>query len=201
MKMNGSIEKMLKDVVKGASAARPELQCAHFEGGSIVVTDSHRLVRVSGLAPKGLKMDLNLADFSFPKINYPDTRRLIPQTFRTAFRIDKHEAIKLLPALKAMCRDYNSVVQLVVVDTRLGISQVDKKSGNTQTISLKVEDLEGETQTISCNPIYLYEALDALAKFPDKRIRWIEMKINSDLTPFLLCIKNIEYLLTPVKVF
>lgn len=201
MKMNGSIEKMLKDVVKGAGTARPVLQCAHFENGAVVVTDSHRLVRVSDQAPKDLMADLNLVDFSFPKVNYPETNRLIPEKFKTTFKLNKYEVVKMLPALRAMYQDYRSTVKLEVNDSQLKISQVDRQTGNAQTLTLAIEEFIGEENHVSCNPIYLYEALNALAKFPDKRTRWIEVKLNSDLTPFLLCFRNIEYLLTPVKVF
>lgn len=199
--MNGSVEKMLKDVVKGAGSTRPELQCAHFENGVVVVTDSHRLVRINGLVPTDLKMDLNLVDFSFPKVNYPRTDYLIPRDFGTTFRLSKYEVIKMLPALKAMNQGLVRVVKLVVNAAKLRIIRVDKETGNTQTLSLVVEGFKGKEKEISCDPQYLYEALSALAKFPDTRVRWIEIKVNSDLTPFLLCIRNIEYLLVPMKVF
>ncbi|PTM21764.1 hypothetical protein DA798_08595 [Lactobacillus sp. PFC-70] len=201
MKMNGSVEKMLKDVVKGAGSARPELQCVHFENGAVVVIDSHRLVRVNKLAPKDLKLDINLVDFSFPKVNYPKTDHLISEVFKTTFKLNKYEVIKILPALKAMYQDFMSNVQLSMDGTRLKISNMDKQSGNEQTISLVVEGFSGNEKKLSCNPLYLYEALSALAKFPDTRVRWIEMKVNSELTPFLLSIRNIDYLLTPVRVF
>lgn len=201
MKMNGSVEKMLKDVVKGAGSARPELQCAHFENGAVVVTDSHRLIRINKLAPKDLKLDINLVDFSSPKVNYPQTDQLIPKTFETTFKLNKYEVVKMLPALRAMNRGLMRAVKLVIDGSRLQISQVDKETGNAQTLSLVVEGFKGKKKEISCDPQYLYEALSALAKFPDTRVRWIEVKINSDLTPFLLSIRNIECLLVPVKVF
>ncbi|AYM03603.1 hypothetical protein D8911_11640 [Levilactobacillus brevis] len=204
MKMNSDIEKMLKDVVKRVSAARPPLQCVHFENGNAVVTDSHRLVKVKDIAPKDLNLDLNLADFSFPDIDYPNTDRLIPKEFTTKLTLAKADVVAMLPSLKAMATEYfgkRRVVKLNVSEENFKVSRTDSSTQSVQTVDFTPSRFSGEVIELSCDARYLADAFEALTKIKDTRIQTFELKINTDLTPFLISTVNIDYLLTPVRVF
>lgn len=204
MKMNSDIEKMLKDVVKRVPASRPLLQCVHFENGDAVVTDSHRLIKVKDIAPKDLKLDLNLADFSFPDVEYPDTNRLIPSSFSTTLVLDKLRVVEMLPYLKAMAKGYSDkrrIIRLETSDTNLRISRSDRKSQGSQVLNIKPRRASGSAVGISCDSQFLAEALEALTNIKDTRILTLTMKFNSKLTPFLISAGNVDYLVTPVKAF
>ncbi|WP_203640043.1 hypothetical protein [Levilactobacillus wangkuiensis] len=204
MKMNSDIEKMLKDVVKRVSATRPPLQCVHFENGDAIVTDSHRLIKVKGLAPKDLKIDLNLADFSFPDINYPDTERLIPKEFTTKLILAKVNVVSMLPSLRAMAKEYfgaQRVVRLKVSEESFEVSRTISSSQSVQTVDFKPSGFSGDQIELSCDARYLADAFEALTKIKDTRNLTLEVKINTALTPFLISTGNIDYLLTPVRTF
>lgn len=204
MKMNSDIEKMLKDVVKRVSASRPSLQCVHFENGDAIVTDSHRLIKVKGLAPKDLKLDLNLADFSFPDISYPDTDRLISKEFLTSISLTKADIIELLPALKAMANNSYSIQPIINLDIsgdNFKIYRTDKRTQSMQSVSLKLGKFSGEDISMSCDGRFLADAFEALTRIKDTRVLNFEMKFNTPLQPFLISAGNIDYLITPVRVF
>ncbi|KRL95543.1 hypothetical protein ACUIJQ_08385 [Levilactobacillus hammesii] len=204
MKMNSDIEKMLKNVVKRVTDSRPPLQCVHFENGNAVVTDSHRLIKVKGVAPKDLKLDLNLADFSFPDINYPDTDRLMPKEFATKLTLTKDNVVAMLPSLKAMATEYfgkQRVVKLGISEECFKVSRTSLGAQSVQTVDFKPTDFSGEPIELSCDARYLADAFEDLTKIKDTRNRTLELKINTDLAPFLISTGNIDYLLTPVRVF
>lgn len=187
MKMNGDIEKMLKNVVKRVGDTRPVLQCVHFENGDAVVTDSHRLIKVKGLAPKELKLDLNLADFSFPDVNYPDVDRLIPKEFTTNLTLTQSNVVAMLPSLKAMAMEYfgeQRVVKLGISEENFKVSRTNSKTQSVQTVDFKPSDFFGEPIELSCDARYLANAFEDLTKIKDTRNRTLELKINTDLAPF-----------------
>jgi len=204
MKMNSDIEKMLKDVVKRVSAARPVLQCVHFENGNAIVTDSHRLIKVKGLAPKDLKLDLNLADFSFPDISYPDTDRLIPKEFTTQLVLTKTNVVAMLPSLKAMAKSYfgsRRVVNLEVFEKHFKVSRTDSSTQSVQAVAFTPSGFSGDPIELSCDARFLADAFEALTSIKDTRIMTLEMKVNTATAPFLISAGNIDYLLTPVRTF
>lgn len=203
MKMNSDIEKMLKDVVKRVPASRPSLQCVHFEGGDAFVTDSHRLIKVKGIAPTDLKLNLNLAEFSFPDVKYPDTSRLIPSSFSTTLVLDKLKVVEMIPYLKAMAKgsEERRVIKLEISDTNLKISRSDRKSQGNQVLNVKPRRVSGDAIGLSCDPRFLADAFEALTGIKDTRILTLTMKFNSELAPFLISAGNVDYLVTPVRAF
>ena len=203
MRMNSDIEKMLKDVVKRVPASRPSLQCVHFEGGDAVVTDSHRLIKVKGIAPTGLKLNLNLAEFSFPDVEYPDTSRLIPSSFPTTLVLDKLKVVEMLPYLKAMAKgsEERRIIKLEISDTNLKISRSDRRSQGNQVLNVKPRRVSGNAIKISCDSQFLADAFEALTSIKDTRILTLTMRFNSKLVPFLICAGAVDYLVTPVRTF
>lgn len=198
MKMNSDVERMLKNVVKSVSDTRPVLKCAHFENGNTYVTDSHRLIRVRNSVPKGINLDIDLSDFSFPDVNYPSVDRLIAKKFLTNIRVTKSFVKTALPAIKSMRPGYNAIIEIKVNEEHLSITRKSLDTGINQSLEIGVDYFEGEPLTLSCSPNYLSEALTSMVQFEDPSL---QIGFNTPLQPFIITNSNVDYLLTPVRVF
>lgn len=198
--MNSDVELAFKTIIKHVSATRPLSQCVHFENGDAVVTDAHRMIRVRDMAPKGLVLDLNLADFSFPDgFNYPDTGRLMPKKFITEFDMSIPILVGILPTIKAIMPYRDDHIDLIISESQLAIEAESMVGNVSQKITMDTHNFKGEDLSISCNYRYLLDAIKALTsgnKFGD-----VHFGFNTVLQPFVLTRSNVDYLITPVRVF
>ncbi|MDN7145301.1 hypothetical protein QS460_05095 [Liquorilactobacillus mali] len=201
MRMNTGIEKSLKNIIKNVDGTRPILECAHFENGNIIATDSHQLIRWRDAAPKNLKMNLNLTNFSFEAEHvYPDISRLIPEKFGMQFGIPVRELLELIPLLKSVKNSEGSPTKMEVSNNVATFtSRLSTISDIEQKFSIKVENFEGEQIDINFNNQYLLNALLSIKDI--KRFGNVQFKIVAPLIPFLIVYENMDYLITPVRVF
>ncbi|WP_460730445.1 hypothetical protein, partial [Nocardia heshunensis] len=104
-------------------------------------------------------------------------------------------------AMTKVNSDFKKVVKLEVSEMNFKISCSETSTGISQMIDLEPKEFSGAEISLSCNSQYLVDALEALTSMKDIKFVNMEVKINSGLTPFLISAGNIDYLLTPVKVF
>ncbi|MFT8406133.1 hypothetical protein [Liquorilactobacillus nagelii] len=201
MKINTGVEKCLKNVIKNVGEARPVLQCAHFEGGNIIVTDSHQLVRFRNAAPENLSFNLNLTDFTFNDDIYPETDRLIPTKFATEFEISANKVIDLIPFLKSLPKSFINYTKMSVSENKIVLeNEVLNGSNIGQRLSINIENFSGKETNICFKSELLVNALESVKEL--KEFGSVEFKLQeSTLSPFLLIYKNMDYLLTPVRTF
>ncbi|MCI1632977.1 MAG: hypothetical protein LKI22_03365 [Liquorilactobacillus nagelii] len=199
MKINAGIEKCLKNVIKNAEEELPILQCVHFEGGNIIATDSHQLVRFRNAAPKNLNFNLNLTNFTFCDAIYPDTERLIPTKFATEFEISAEKVIDLIPFLKSLPKNFINCTKMSVSKEKVVLeSEVLNGSDIGQRLSINIENFSGKETNICFKSELLVNALESVKEL--KQFGNVQFKLQeSKLMPFLLVYKNMDYLLTPVR--
>ncbi|KRM06995.1 hypothetical protein FC89_GL000304 [Liquorilactobacillus ghanensis DSM 18630] len=201
MRLNTGIEKGLKNVIKNVGEARPILQCAHFENGNVVATDSHQLIRFRNIAPKDLSFNLNLTNFYFDDGNYPEIDELIPTKFATKFEININKAVELIPLLKSLPNDFINCTKMSVDNSKMILENEVLDSTNiNQKLNVDIENFSGEEMSIKFNSKWLVNALESIKEI--KKFGNVEFKLQeSMLKPFLLVYENLDYLITPMRTF
>ncbi|MDN7062847.1 hypothetical protein FIV11_14135 [Lactiplantibacillus plantarum] len=199
MKMNSDVERGFKNIIKGVSDARPVLQCVHFEKGCAIATDSHRAFRVRKLVPEELALDLNLAKFTFPKVNYPNMDAFFNREPLTKFEMTVPLLRDALPAIKALIPGFSDVINLEIKDDSLMIRVESNKRYMNQTLQLGLTNFEGENLKMSCKHKYLLNGIQAITggDFYGN----VQFKFGTNLQPFVITRDNLDYLITPVRVF
>lgn len=195
--MNSDIERAFKNIIKGVGDTRPVLQCVHFEDGNATATDTHRAFRVRSIVPKELVMDLNLAEFTFPEVNYPSMDAFFNRNPLTEFDMTVPLLRNVLPTIKTMIPGFRDAIMLEITEDALTF-----KSASTymnQKIQLSIDDFEGKRLKIACSHKYLVDAIQAVTS--GKFYGQVHFKLGTDLQPFLLTHDNLDYLITPVRVF
>ncbi len=201
MRMNTGIEKSLKNIIKNVGGTRPMLECAHFENGNIIATDSHQLVRWREAAPKDLKMNLNLTNFSFETEHaYPDISNLIPKKFGMQFEIGVGNLLELIPLLKSVKNCETNPTKMEVVDNVATFAtKISMTSDVKQEVSIEVENFEGERIDINFKNEYLLNALTSIKDI--RKFGNVRFGIVAPLRPFLIVYENMDYLITPIRVY
>ncbi|MFT9003757.1 MAG: hypothetical protein ABF991_03515 [Liquorilactobacillus hordei] len=199
--MNTGIEKGLKNIIKNVGDARPILQCAHFENGNVVATDSHQLVRYRDVAPKDLNINLNLTNFSFADDHvYPDTDRLIPTNFGMKFEVSVGKVLEILPLLKGLRNSGNSPTSMKIKD---GVAELTTElfssAGITQEINVEIQNFAGKPIDICFNSEYLLNALENIKEI--RKFGNVEFKIVAPLNPFLIVYEKMDYMITPMRTY
>lgn len=201
MRINAGIEKCLKNIIKNVSPTRPILQCAHFENGNIIATDSHQLVRFRDAVPEKLSFNLNLTNFRFDDGIYPDTGELIPQNFATEFEISAEKAVELIPLVKALPKEFENVIKMSANEEKV-ILETEMLDGSNikQKLSINVEKFSGRKQSMCFKSSLLVNTLESVKEL--KEFGNVKFKLQgSPLRPFLMVYKNMDYLLTQVRTF
>jgi len=199
--MNSDLERAFKVIIKSVGSTRPILQCVHFEDGVATATDSHRMIRVKDMVPQGLNFNLNLADFSFEEGNYPEVNQLVPTEFTAEFTIKASNLLSALPVIKVLDLGVNrqSIISISVDSDKVTLSSNSGILRSTQSISLAIDDFEGEPIELYCATKYFADAITAVCT--GQSFELIHFGFVNKLRPFVLSRNKMDYLLTPVRVF
>ncbi|WP_225425250.1 hypothetical protein [Lactiplantibacillus mudanjiangensis] len=200
--MNSDLERAFKVIIKSVSLTRPILQCVHFEDGVATATDSHRMIRVKDMVPKGLNFNLNLADFSFEEGNYPEeVNNLIPTEFAAGFTVRASDLLSALPIIKVLDLGVNrqAIICISVDSNKVTLSSNSGILRSTQSISLAIDDFKGEPIELYCATKYFADAITAVCT--GHKFELIHFGFVSKLRPFVLSRDKMDYLLTPVRIF
>ena len=204
---NGQLERAFKNIAKTAGEGRPSLQCLHVDkAGYAVVTDSHRLLRISNykdLEDDTTEYNLNLLTFQLCNdLNYPETDRLIPTTFKFDWSFN-HDVITTLATFFKpfkVKKDYDneSLVTITYNERRVTFTAVN---GATITVECSTVDSEekgnGNKMDINIQGGYLAQAFEFFKDWGGS----VSIGYNSDLSPLLMKAGDASYLVTPVRKF
>lgn len=198
--------KLFKHLKKTASKSlsRPVLRCVHYSNdGSIVVTDSHRLLKINNFHEHQESFSMDLWTMELSTKNYPDTNRLLPkrEDASTTVKISLSALLRATTALKVSS---DEIVVLEVKDKIITIKNLhdEKMFGGPLTIDLPVSK-DGDDVIIAFNSRYL---IDCCNFFLDAKERYamddVKFYINNSTRPVLVEIErsNFQYLITPVRV-
>ncbi len=129
--------------------------------------------------------------------NYPETSRIIPQTFKTKITVNTkylHDALERASLI--LIKDRNNVVKLSTLsDKEIEIYSFSPEIGKlSETIPLA--NLEGEELKISFNAKFMIDALKVIDS------PTVELSFNGTTSPFLIHPENDErtlHLIVPVR--
>jgi DNA polymerase III sliding clamp (beta) subunit (PCNA family) len=187
------LERAFKNVIN-KRADRPMLNCLHFDqDGSITATDSHVLLRLSNTHNLKTNFNLNLLSFTQDVGAYPETSKLIPDTYESAFTLNQKDIDEILTFLKPLKGDNR--VKLVIENGGDPLL-----SNGASLIYPKFHNYVGETVSIALKATYLYNALaffkDYLTPNED-----VDFWYNGSLRPLALKVRGATYLITPVRTY
>lgn len=201
---NQKLEAAFKKVVT-KDDARTALQCLHFDkDGSVVATDSHVLLRIEEFHNLNQSLNLNLKTFLENDLDhYPETKRLIPESFDFELRVDSDELADALPVITGMTktRDKQALATLSwdVEDRKLMITS-GQVSLNIPAIQTDDSSYDTDTDVLATvNPKYLAQAIEfytQVAEVPE-----VTFGFNGALRPIALTYETATYLITPVRTF
>ena len=129
-----------------------------------ILEDSTNLVQVVMTNQQVLFKANNMLFFSrLLEGNYPDTSRLIPESYQTNVTINGKSLLQAIDRASLLAReDRNNVVRFETLEGNLvQISSNSPEIGKVQE-QIQVESLEGETLKISFSAKYMMEALKAI---------------------------------------
>lgn len=182
--------------------ARPILNYArHTDGGSIIATDSHRMITIKNI--HGFKEEylVNPKNFTFAKGVYPNVEGLNARENHTESIVLSKEHIKLwLQIFKSMnqtlkvMKDHFKNVKLKFQDNHIEMELI----GHDIVIQLPHEVYQKpKMEVISFNVEYMRDALEAHFKLNSEQIT---MYFNGPLKPFILDDENtVQTLILPVR--
>ena len=129
-----------------------------------ILEDSTNLVQVVMTNQQVLFKADNMLFFSrLLEGNYPDTSRLIPESYQTNVTINGKSLLQAIDRASLLAReDRNNVVRFETLEgNAIQISSNSPEIGKVQE-QIQVESLEGETLKISFSAKYMMEALKAI---------------------------------------
>ena len=129
-----------------------------------ILGDSTNLVQVVMTNQQVLFKADNMLFFSrLLEGNYPDTSRLIPESYQTNVTINGKSLLQAIDRASLLAReDRNNVVRFETLEgNAIEISSNSPEIGKVQE-QIQVESLEGETLKISFSAKYMMEALKAI---------------------------------------
>lgn len=178
--------KHAEKVTKTASASRPVLKGVHHaKGGSLVVTDSHRLY----LAKKAHSNELD--EVVDPKTggvidgNFPDVSRLIPDKHDAKFTIlipvkESVDAFAALLKSNHVAGKYKAVTNAIVNDNR---ELIFTTSNQFMSSKYTVGTIEGELGELTFDTAFMVDALNLFKSIGAKEL---EFRYYGKLRPFTL---------------
>ena len=198
--MISAYKKILENVVSKLDS-RPVLKGVHYEKGNIVATDSHQLVKFSGInEDTEMTATIDLSTYlPITESNYPETDRIIPTDHTTQLIFhDPSELTGLVSYLKA-CK--KQVVTLSINTEGLLLKEKD----NAGMSYSQAVDWEGEELELNFTASYLYNALayldrlhhECFSKFDGD----ITINFTSPLRPFTVEYGKMVYVVTPVRIY
>ena len=121
---------------------------------------------------------------------YPDTSRLITNTFEQTCKVNRIELIESIERVNIFNTDDKNIVCLNINNKELNIKNLASQIG----VGEEILDCENQGEiTIACTSQYL---IDALNKFENDII---ELKFNGELRPFIIEENNATALILPVR--
>ena len=195
--------KHFKKITDNASPARAILQCVYYdEEGSIVATDSHRLLKVRNFHNYDKPFAINLDTAKLVEGNYPDTNRLMFSLDDAQFRI-KVDIDDLARAIRAFGSPQYPYLKMNIRNSGIEIASVQSAVTVRMRIEAKVENKKYDL--LGFNGKYLLDALmftkDLIPKLEPKVV---DMYLSdSAVRPFILATKNTDYqyMITPTRVW
>lgn len=204
---NEKLEKAFKNIAKTATEARPSLQCLHVDkSGYAVVTDSHRLLRIDNYKDSQdntTEYNLNLLNFQLCNdLNYPETDRLIPTTFKFKWSFSEEAVTTLATFFKPFKIKKNSNdASLVTITYKDNHVTFTAASGATITVENSEADNEnsdnGDKMEMLIQGGYLAQAFEFFKDYGDS----VSIGYNGDTSPLLMNSGDASYLVTPVRKF
>lgn len=126
--------------------------------------------------------------------NYPEVDKIIPQDFKTDFKVDRKELEKVLKTASIFARENNNIVKFKINDSELVITAQASQIGENEG-RLEIEK-DGEDGEIAFNYKFLQ---DFISSREDERLH---IKINDSLSPgvFMGEDETLLHLIMPVRV-
>lgn len=188
-----TFKKHAKKVIKDLPEKRKNVQgILHTGTGDVIVTDSHRLYKLSGISDVDKRQVWSETD-KVLDLQYPDVSRLIPD-------LDQASGLALMTSknFKRGVRSltgFSEVADSHIVTFRNGSLSVYDKEG--QHAGFESDDLT-EAIEISMDIRYLYQALELFDAF---KVGEIEIRYFGQMRPFVLISpdQSIIALLMPVR--
>ncbi len=180
---------------------RPILKCVHFDkDGSISVTDSHRLLRISDFHSHKEEFNQDLSTMMLLDGNYPDTSRLIPKKFSTEITISLSVLIRIMKALGTSSEE---CVHWKLLEHKIIFSNQSDKFNYGEPIEISANaNIEGDLFDISFKARYVKECCEF---FMDAKERYaiddVTIKMFSPIRPVIFTIDESKYiyLVTPMR--
>lgn len=197
------IKNLYKHLKRTASnmETRPILKCVHFDkDGSISVTDSHRLLRISDFHSHKEEFNQDLSTMMLLDGNYPDTSRLIPKKFSTEITISLSVLIRIMKALGTSSEE---CVHWKLLEHKIIFNNQSDKFNYGEPIEISANaNIEGDLFDISFKARYVKECCEF---FMDAKERYaiddVTIKMFSPTRPVVFTIDESKYiyLVTPVR--
>lgn len=200
---NGQLEKALKNIAKTAGEGRPSLQCLHVDKtGYAVVTDSHRLLRIDNYKDDpedATEYNLNLLSFRLcDDLDYPETDRLIPETFKFGWSLSEDIVTTLATFFKPFKikknYDNGSLIMITCKDSHVTFTAV---SGATITVECATVDGNGDQMDMTIQGGYLAQAFEFFKDLGGS----VTIGYNGNVSLLILKSGDATYLITPVRRF
>lgn len=198
MKKN-KIAKHLQKVANEKLIARPILQNALYEtDGTVSVTDSHRLIRVSNYHELKNRTLVNLSSLQVAideKEQYPRLERLLPREFNGEYDV-KVSDLKALVRLDVGNKNKNASMK-VDNDKNVLIFTLENTTYNIDISTMRKKNDDKDFE-IYFNATYFAD-MARMIKDVCGDYDTVTLSFVSKVRPFLATCGNIEYLITPVR--
>ena len=193
-------------VMKNASASRPVLKGAHHSAdGSVYVTDSTRLYKLTGATATNEPYTLDTKTGKHIDGNYPDCERLLPDSdgaLLVATITNVADALLYVKSLATIEKKQSDTKHATFRFTRDQSDNliIEKLSTNPVSYQFNISsELSGDvTPKINIQAQYI---VDALALFKDAGEDDITFEYYGDMRPATLKSDDVTILLMPVRTY
>lgn len=127
---------------------------------------------------------------------YPDTSKVISESFNTSLKINNRELIKIIERASVLSNEaMTTIVTLKIKEQKVLVTSFTQEIGNTEE-EIKEFKVEGSDQTIAFNSKYI---LDALKAFKTKEIT---IKMIDETKPLIITAsedESLQQLVLPIR--
>ena len=159
----------------------------HKEDGSLIATDTHRLIKIQNA--HGFKEEylVNVKSLEFAKGQYPNTEHIFGDTHKTFIRLNEqqikiwlqmHKSINQMTKIKNFNHDF-----LTMKMEQEHITFEIKNKGISFKLPFEEIELDETADTISYQIEYMRDALESLVVMQSKQVM---IKLSSPMRPILL---------------
>lgn len=130
--------------------------------------------------------------------DFPDTSKLIPQTFKQVLKVSSKEFVNAIDRTSFIKIDGKNIVKLSISDTKVDITATASNQIGSFFESIRVISFEGEPFNISCSVKYLTDAIKALDS------ENITISFVGELKPMIIkgeTDESIVQLISPVRTY